>query len=758
MSLKDALQPLLDILSGQKSLVEPIIKKSLDFTSGLENELQNPDPFLREKRKDVSFYDEMLTDDRIRSIAEIKKRCILSTPYDFKPAGETELDRIVCDEVKDQLTTLKNGQQPNPFDDVLDNFLDASSYGFKVGEKLWCIQDSKIVLHNIRIKHSLFFDFGYDEYGGFEKLWIGRYYGSPGTEVCGPTISDKFMIFVYPYAKNGNMYGEPDLGRVFPQYYAKRHLFNMRNERMEQYGKPIPHAVYDSATISPSEKKELEESLQKFHNNKSFLVPGIRHPETKELLAKVAITLLEASNNQASTDYENAISQIDRQIARAMLIPDKIGYTDSEGGSYALGEVHFDVFKMIISDAHRKLENLVQPVIDQIVNYNFAGAQPPKFEFAKLSEKIEGTVLKILLDGGVVDPREPWIRRYVGIPTLTQLERQQMELLPKPTVKQPTLFTATLKKKDPPFDSERARETFDQNEMDFVRQYNELMAEQENYVIRKIQEKKIIEKRDLSLIDSLKIDKTSLRSLFETYYSKLYLNGLREAKREADPRMKRATEAAKLQSVEEELDDAGDTWLSKEWIDNYLAKYGINLSKKDKDYLNILRDRAYFITGQTESRVVKDIFEKMSEGFRAGMMGDQIIQGIRDALKEDRKQYATTIARTNQSDAYNSGRMNYFLRPEVDQLIEAYQYSAILDDQTTDFCAAHNGQIILKTDPEFGRIVPPNHYNCRSTLIPIFIGENELPGDYFYGYQDDMQTWGTGVPKDERKPADGFGG
>ena len=88
--------------------------------------------------------------------------------------------------------------------------------------------------------------------------------------------------------------------------------------------------------------------------------------------------------------------------------------------------------------------------------------------------------------------------------------------------------------------------------------------------------------------------------------------------------------------------------------------------------------------------------------------------------------------------------------------IEAYQYNAELDDKTTMFCEEHHEQIIKQSDPEFGSINPPNHFNCRSILIPIMIGDADNPQSYYYNYEDEFKPFGTDVSV--TKPADGFGG
>ncbi len=56
--------------------------------------------------------------------------------------------------------------------------------------------------------------------------------------------------------------------------------------------------------------------------------------------------------------------------------------------------------------------------------------------------------------------------------------------------------------------------------------------------------------------------------------------------------------------------------------------------------------------------------------------------------------------------------MSFF---EDSGVVAAYQYSAILDDVTSDICAGLDGKIFeAGSEP-----IPPLHFNCRSLLIPI---------------------------------------
>jgi len=79
-----------------------------------------------------------------------------------------------------------------------------------------------------------------------------------------------------------------------------------------------------------------------------------------------------------------------------------------------------------------------------------------------------------------------------------------------------------------------------------------------------------------------------------------------------------------------------------------------------------------------------------------------------------------TVLRTGSADAFNVGRLNAFMDPQIEGFVEAFLYSAILDGRTTELCGDElDGLIIRADDSRVARLNPPNHWNCRSLLVPI---------------------------------------
>ena len=203
-----------------------------------------------------------------------------------------------------------------------------------------------------------------------------------------------------------------------------------------------------------------------------------------------------------------------------------------------------------------------------------------------------------------------------------------------------------------------------------------------------------------------------------------------------------------------------------------LAKYEElgRLNKDDIKGFKIIKQEAFVSAGLTEDEMIKVLTRTVSEGLRNGKVMTDIITEIERNLTDEYKKYSTTVARTSASDFYNTGRMNLFNGNQVSPFIEAYQYTAIIDQATTEFCNSHDGQIIQKGSPELSTVNPPNHYNCRSLLVPVFLGESQDPDSFYYNYEKNkkMPAWGSrkngnGISFDISKPSvrlptKGFGG
>lgn len=155
---------------------------------------------------------------------------------------------------------------------------------------------------------------------------------------------------------------------------------------------------------------------------------------------------------------------------------------------------------------------------------------------------------------------------------------------------------------------------------------------------------------------------------------------------------------------------------------------------RPKDAERYLKTKELWITGVVESDLVNDarrvLLNGLSKGTPMGEMLDQLYDAfepwvddptrIRDgAVVEPHR--LETIIRTNTTDAYNRGRV--VQSRQAGKYLKGFQYSAILDDSTTEVCASLHGKVFSADDPALDELLPPRHFNCRSIVVPVTIDE-----------------------------------
>ena len=147
-------------------------------------------------------------------------------------------------------------------------------------------------------------------------------------------------------------------------------------------------------------------------------------------------------------------------------------------------------------------------------------------------------------------------------------------------------------------------------------------------------------------------------------------------------------------------------------------------------------------TSASRRDTIDMIYEAFArEGFISPSDAQAEMKGILEA-KESATARLNTVVRTNTFEAINEARYSYFTDPELASFVEALEYTAILDSRTTQICQHLDGQVHSATGEVWnGPWRPPNHFNCRSLLIPV---------TQFDAWSED--------PMPEQQPQAGFGG
>ncbi len=82
-----------------------------------------------------------------------------------------------------------------------------------------------------------------------------------------------------------------------------------------------------------------------------------------------------------------------------------------------------------------------------------------------------------------------------------------------------------------------------------------------------------------------------------------------------------------------------------------------------------------------------------------------------------------TVYQTNMQTAYMNGRIKQMADPDVAAALPFWRYRTMEDELVRPNHAALDGFVARASDGVWGRIAPPNGYNCRCTLEPLLGSE-----------------------------------
>jgi SPP1 gp7 family putative phage head morphogenesis protein len=130
------------------------------------------------------------------------------------------------------------------------------------------------------------------------------------------------------------------------------------------------------------------------------------------------------------------------------------------------------------------------------------------------------------------------------------------------------------------------------------------------------------------------------------------------------------------------------------------------------EFLEFLEMETYKYIGDWSYSITKKSKDELIKAIKDGKPLSSVISVLDDEGKRLSDVSIERYSRTKTTEVFNKGRMEYF---ESTGVVAAYQYSAIMDDVTSEICSELNGLVFEKDEAP----IPPNHFNCRSVLIPI---------------------------------------
>ena len=144
--------------------------------------------------------------------------------------------------------------------------------------------------------------------------------------------------------------------------------------------------------------------------------------------------------------------------------------------------------------------------------------------------------------------------------------------------------------------------------------------------------------------------------------------------------------------------------------------------KLSDDALSIISQAIFngMKNGKTLAQIEDDIYLNIGgAGFLDKEDYRQALGAAIDPNAKNTQARIDTMLRTNGFEALNEARYSYFTDPKLGGFVQALEYSSVIDGVTTQLCTHLDGHVHAVDSTEWQEYRPPNHFNCRSLLIPV---------------------------------------
>lgn len=684
------------------NLIEQTYNKS-PYVSDTYLAPYNPDD-LYQKNFDYTIYENMMNDDQVNVCMRLKKDLVLGEGGHIVPTDEDQ-EEIVEDIEK----ALFHDYEGSLMDD-LEEIITSYEFGFSLTEKIFKTRENAMLgLKALKTRHPNSWLIYQDDHGNVTKYLQKTVAGDI-------EVNPKSIIHNINDRKFSNPYGTSDLRSAYNAWITKTHIVRFFAIFLEKAASPIPVGRYDKNAPNSAVDK-LFDILKRFQTKTAITIPK-----------DVEIEFLDAKNN--GEVYHKAIHLFNMFIGRALFIPDLLGFTGGEtgGGSLALGKEQMSLFFMHIVRRRKALEDIInKELIRPIVNYNWGILEKyPEFKFKPIDDMKAVELAKIWLEavkGAAFQPNEDEInhfRKLVKFPEGDVVFKQSTN----PFGQKSEVISNETEQDEPKeeLDDEKSQqETKAEDKKDFAKAYdqtpgdyhrkvdfkkmktklddydNSVMNESQAIVKKmiidlmdQIEKKKIVQGQNVDRIDSLSLKyKKELKQILKNSFYQLYKDSISQAQ----------TEISKSEFKKPLVEDA---------------------------FLDVVEKEAFNFVGDYEYGILKRTRTELIAAIKDGRQLSTVESVLTEQLKSLSEAQIERFARTKHTEVMNAARHDFF---ESTGVVTGYQYSAIMDDRTSDICSGLHGKFFKSGEEP----IPPLHFNCRSTLIPITKYEEFKPTESIRG-------------------------
>ncbi len=752
----------------------------------------NPDDLVKSKGKGIKIYQDMIREPFVKAALQQKKTSLLSVPWGIKPASQNT-DHI--EQAKFAAWSIKHLK--GGFARDIWEACDGLNVGYSLLEKVYDIVPAgkewsgNISLIALKSKNPLYFGFDTDEFDNLLPNGVILTQAADGkTNV--PLRSDKFFIFSYNKLYEC-FYGQSDLRAAYRAYWIKDTAWKLRAIYMERFSGNSLKGKYprsNNKIQQEANKQTLLEIFRSWQNETGVALPN-----------DIEIEVMQIATSSDS-EYSRAMADCNKEIAIGILGETLTVDEGRKTGARNMGEIHAEVVDLLVMYLDMVLAaDINEQIVRELVDLNWANVESyPEFYWYPREDydpvQFGEAVQAWQAAGAQISKSWFYERTRMPIPSgdddVMKPVKPESAAAPVNSGQVPPAIPAKApdsgddpKKTDKPTEnmseerssSESGKYSRDLSKFELFAEIPKVdnrlkMLEEKaialsqsaydkifNEILAQVEKKNVLASTDYSAAAKIAVNPAPLKGVF--FQTMLTSNMLGRA----DVVVETQNQGYSFGKIKKfaEADDflTMEKLFTPEEAANFFAGK-VPMTREEYDALvQQIMDKAFYVSGLEKTAIERDMKNLITDALNNGMSLDtfkfklQELQvkytkpvyereGVGQASADDTvlDYHAETVFRTNIMNAYNEGKSAIYGDPDIKEFFPAYEYTAIMDGRTTDLCTELDGMIRLADDPVWDKFWPPNHFNCRSTVVSI----NK------YDFTQDMITE---VPNVE--PQEGFG-
>jgi len=610
---------------------------------------------------------------------------IRSAEWDIEPASEDAQDVEIAEFVKENMfdglaisweDTLRQILLMHPFGCMVLEIIYKLTEDGKIGWRKWAPRLPKTIVR-----------WNTDKNGELKSV-VQRTYKNDSYKEIKISIQ-KLMVFVHR-REGDNYLGTSILRQAYKHWFFRDKYYKIDAVAQERSGIGIPNITLPPSfsTTDYDEAKELGENLR--GHEKAYVI--------KKEGWEVEMMDLKASSMK---DPKEMLEHHTREILKSVLAQ-FIELGSGSVGSYSLSEDQSKMFLSSLDAKAKAIEDTINKEIVKLVDYNWNVDKYPKLVHADLGVKNVkdlSEAIQALTFAGVLtaDPElEDYMRKVLKLPDKTEENRLDTEDYQKEDKDKPEDDAKKASEKfayHRPFTKVEMRVQFDE--------INDFMDRAESELIR--------------ILDSILFrEKTRLMPAFEVAIAnkdfkavqRLSWNLKGQYAQKLRGQIKKIFEFGKLKASHEVSQSAPST---------------------DTEVKDRLTKRSIFLSNYQEKQMMDNLKKVASDGMLSSKVTDsETLSSINKAFDTFISKNVPTMTALVTSEEINNGRKLTFDAVKKD--IYGFQWSAILDGATCNYCTSMDGRIISTENRAFSSYKPGAvHFHCRCIWVAIMKEETNPP-------------------------------